>query len=251
MNDTRALRFTSATSHGAPHTSCLAAWLGPVIRLIQGLHDADLPASKATLITEITAATDSFRRNALTSGYAADMVDDAVYAVFATIDEVVLTSDVCFRDAWKTRSLQLERFGDQLAGEHFFDRLKSIRERGAYYAEVAQIYHLCLRLGFKGRFALDDSDRLSSLTAALGIDVDHMRGPAGLLAPHAARGDSPTFGIHHVASRWMMAVVLAAGLLGAAHFLRSSAHQRATAITTHAGLVDMPANVARLKINLP
>lgn len=229
----------------------LFALLRPMTRLIQSLHGTELPETKEALLAEIQAATDSFRSTALSSGYTKDMVEDAIYAVYAAIDEAVLTSTVPFRDAWKARSLQLERFGDQLAGEHFFDRLRNIRERGASHTEVAEVYLLCLRLGFRGRFALDDNDRLQSLTTALGSDVDHLRGPAGAMAPHTSRSDGQRFGLRGFASGWVIAGVLGCGLFVAGFFLRSSANKQGLSLADDGELIRVPAKVATLKITLP
>lgn len=238
----------------SPNTSNrtrLSALLSSATRLVQSLRGTDLPETREALLDQIRAVTDDFRTKALSSGYTKDMVDDAIYALYAAIDEAVLTSAVTFRDEWKTRSLQLERFGDQLAGEHFFDKLRHIRERGASHTEVAEVYHLCLRLGFEGRYALDDSDRLQSLTTTLGSDVDHLKGPAGAMAPHARRLDAQRFCLRGFASGWVVGGILVFGLFAAGLLLRSSASGPGDVLADSKGLIGMPAKVARLKVTLP
>jgi type VI secretion system protein ImpK len=235
----------------ASHRPRLSALLGPTARLIQSLRGTELPETKEALLAEIQAIADGFRSTALSSGYTAEMVEDAIYAIYAAIDEAVLTSPVSFRDAWKARSLQLERFGDQLAGEHFFDRLRNVRERGASHTEVAEVYHVCLRLGFKGRFALHDDDRLQSLTTALGTDVDHLRGATGAMAPHTAQSDAQRFGLRGFASAWVIGGVLCCGLLLGMFFLRSATDKQGMPVAGDVSLIQVPAKAARLKVTLP
>jgi type VI secretion system protein ImpK len=250
-NDVKALTMKATELRNAPSRPRLTALLSPATRLIQSLYGANPPETKEALLDEIRSVTDSFRSSALSSGHTADMVEDVIYAVYAAVDEAVLTSTASFRDGWKARSLQLERFGDQLAGEHFFDRLRHIRERGASYTEVAEVYHLCLRLGFRGRYALDDDDRLQNLTATLGTDVDHVREAAGAMAPHTSQADRQRFGLRGLASAWIVGVVLCCGLFAAGSFLRSSTGKRGMGVAGRDTLVHVPAKVARLKITLP
>ena len=93
------------------------------------------------------------------------------------------------RLAWERRPLQLVIFGDQLAGEHFFDRLEALRSAGGARLPALQVFHMCLLIGFRGKHALDASDKLSYLTARLGDEIAHMQGRSKGFAPQAERPD--------------------------------------------------------------
>eukprot|EP01032_Pedospumella_encystans_P035311 gene35311-39942_t len=104
----------------------------------------------------------------------------------AALDEIVLASGFPIREPWERRPLQLKVFGDQLAGEHFFDRLEALRAKGGVRLQSLQVFHLCLLLGFKGKYALDSSDKLACLTARVGDEIAHIKGKSRGFAPRAA-----------------------------------------------------------------
>ena len=51
-------------------------------------------------------------------------------------------------------------FGDQLAGENFFNRLESLRARGSAHLQALEVFHMCLLLGFQGRYIIEGSEKL-------------------------------------------------------------------------------------------
>ena len=52
-----------------------------------------------------------------------DDVFQAKFAFCALIDEIILMSKLRIRDEWERNPLQLEMFGEHMAGEKFFDSL--------------------------------------------------------------------------------------------------------------------------------
>jgi type VI secretion system protein ImpK len=234
-----------------PSRPRLVDLLGDGVRMLLDLRGPTLPGDHEDFLAKVSSFTDTFHRNALFAGYAPDVADDATYAICAAIDEAVLASSVSFRDAWEAQPLQLTRFGDQLAGDHFFARLDNIRKRGVSQAEVAEVYHLCMKLGFKGRFALDDDAKLRYLTTTLGSDIAHSRGATGALAHRGARLDAQRFSLRRLASTWTIVAILAFGLFLAGSSFRMSTSQQGKPLAGRDNLVQVPAKVARLKITLP
>lgn len=72
----------------------------------------------------------------------------ARFAVFAWIDEMILSSDWKERGRWQGEQLQLVYYKTNEAGELFFDRLNAL---GLHQRDVREVYYLCLALGFQGR----------------------------------------------------------------------------------------------------
>jgi type VI secretion system protein ImpK len=82
--------------------------------------------------------------------------------------------------------LQAELFGNQLAGEIFFQELQKTLSRNDSQetADLLEVYYLCLLLGFKGRYAAGGD--LRAITAAIQEKIQRVRGPAGPLSPRGA-----------------------------------------------------------------
>lgn len=79
--------------------------------------------------------------------------DSARFAVIAWVDEMVLRNAVAgnreIYDHWKRAPLQVELYNTANAGEEFFERLERLAPA---QNAVREVYHLCLCLGFRGRY---------------------------------------------------------------------------------------------------
>ncbi len=73
----------------------------------------------------------------------------AQFAVFAWIDEVILSSQWQEKLKWQGDQLQRNYFQTVDAGELFFDKLNELRPE---QLGVREVYYTCLALGFSGRF---------------------------------------------------------------------------------------------------
>jgi type VI secretion system protein ImpK len=191
-------------------------------------------------------------RHAKTAGVHVDDVTAAKYAFCAAVDEIILGSQFSIRDAWETRPLQLRIFGDQLAGEHFFERLEDLRARGNAHLQALEVFHMCLLLGFQGRYALDGHDKLNYLTARLGDEIARMRGKSRGFAPHAARPDQVANRMRSDLSLWvLMGVFSVAGLGAYLGFRGTLAHDTRTTLAAYNDLVKLPPRAANVTITLP
>lgn len=128
-------------------------------------------------------------------------MDKAKYALMAYIDEVILTSNLPFRDVWAEAPLQLRYFNDFGAGEQFFVKLNELRksqEVGA--ADALEIYFLCLAMGFKGKFATPaHAEQLRLITEKVASEVLKARSGTSILSPN---WQPPDFGPKVAARRW-------------------------------------------------
>ena len=78
---------------------------------------------------------------------------DIMYAVVAQADEIAQQKPGPLRDYWHQRPLQLRYFGENVAGDGFFDRLNRILQDPSRI-EALSVYHMVLNFGFEGRYAV-------------------------------------------------------------------------------------------------
>lgn len=81
----------------------------------------------------------------------------ARFAVFAWVDETILSSSWEGRQQWQREQLQRQYYQTSDAGELFFDRLNAI---GPHQRDVREVYFLCLALGFSGQYCNEGDDFL-------------------------------------------------------------------------------------------
>lgn len=72
----------------------------------------------------------------------------ARFAVFAWIDEAILSSGWNEKGKWQAEQLQRIYYQTTDAGELFFDRLNTV---SLQQRDVREVYYLCLAMGFTGR----------------------------------------------------------------------------------------------------
>jgi len=117
-----------------------------------------------------------------------DMID-AKFALAAFADEVIYHSTWPGKTQWLSNPLQLQFFQLNTAGDTFFVNLDNLHgQRGR--AHVAQIYFLCLSLGFQGKYRLRQQEGLAAVVEGLGNYVALSEGGGEVLAPNAERKDA-------------------------------------------------------------
>jgi type VI secretion system protein ImpK len=94
-------------------------------------------------------------REAGAAGYGASDLREAEFAVVAFLDETILSSKTPAAEEWRKRPLNIELFGQAIAGDVFFDKLSDIERRNdtPHLADLLEVYLVCLLLGFEGRYA--------------------------------------------------------------------------------------------------
>jgi type VI secretion system protein ImpK len=101
--------------------------------------------------------------NAQRGGFSTDETEKAKFALIAFVDEFIITSDWDGREDWIANPLQMEIYGRFDAGEEFFKKVEEIQLHPEKNKGVLEVYFICLGLGFKGKYALDSTEKLGSV----------------------------------------------------------------------------------------
>ena len=114
-------------------------------------------SSLPALRNHIASLLDAFAKDPRAQQAPADEVEEARFALVAWADETILRSDWSGRDDWLQDLLQLQLFRTNRAGDEFYDHLARLR---ADQHQAREVYFLCLALGFEGRYAGRDAERV-------------------------------------------------------------------------------------------
>lgn len=126
--------------------------------------------------TQVISAFDVMDRRAFEHQIDVTTVQHIKYAMAAFIDEVVLSSNWAGRADWMAKPLQLEFFGEHLAGENFYHRLAQLRQGGVQNTDLLEVYYVCMQLGFEGMYRMQGLEKLMALQVDLRSQIDMARG---------------------------------------------------------------------------
>ena len=160
-----------------------------VLSLILQLRNSrDLPAPDI-LQRRVLGLFDTMMQNGREARIPEQDMTDAKFALAAFADEVIYSSTWPGKTQWLSNPLHLQFFQLNTAGDVFFNNLDNLHgQRGR--AHVAQIYFLCLALGFQGKFRLRHQEQLGAIAEGLGNFVALSEGGGEVLAPNAERKDA-------------------------------------------------------------
>lgn len=210
------------------------------------------PQSDTVFLDNMKRFLDDFERQARKLDASPEDIHFAKYAYCAAVDEIILQSQFNIRASWERRPLQLELFGDQLAGENFFRFLEELRAQGTVRLQVLEVFHMCLLLGFQGKYMLEGQEKINYLTASLGAEIARMKGKHHGFAPHAERPDHIVNRIRTELPLWVICSMFALLALGAYLGLDSLlADAVAENILGYSHVVKLAPRAPHLLISLP
>ena len=137
----------------------LITFAGPIFDLILRVK-AGIVKPNPELRGKAEAMFDDFERRAERYRFNHKIVNVSKFGLAAFVDEAVLTADFPLRHEWEKNPLQLKYFGEQLAGNKFFDKLESMLPQIEVTQDAVEIYYYCMLLGFKGRYAVYEQEKL-------------------------------------------------------------------------------------------
>lgn len=217
--------------------------------LLKGKHaPQDAEAFRERIKQFLTA----FERGATRMNASAEDVYACKYAFCATVDEAVLMSGFKVKEAWQRLPLQVQFFGEQLAGEQFFEKLEELRRQGAPRVQAMEVFHMCLLLGFQGKYLIEGSEKLGYLTARLGDEIARIKGQGAGFAPHWAAPDRIQHQLKNEVPLWVVASVFGLMALLAYTGLRWQLGQHTSESLGQAHhIVQLAPQVAHITITLP
>ncbi len=169
----------------------LIAFAGPVFDLILRLK-AGIVAPSNDLRPKIASMLTDFENRAERYRFSSKITQVAKFALAAFVDETVLSSNFNLKEEWEKNPLQLEYFGESLAGNKFFEKLAAMIKQVEVTADAVEIYYVCMLLGFKGRYGVYEKEKLLTImqeTANALVRAGKIR-PVEL-SPHWLANDQP------------------------------------------------------------
>lgn len=143
--------------------------------------------------------------------YPSQAVQSGKFALAAFIDETVLTADFPLRQEWEKYPLQLEYFGEHLAGVKFFERLEELLKESLQHIDIIELYYVCLLLGYKGRYKIYLEDQLKQVINNVAehlIKANRLKNVS--LSPHAKANDQPKLVSDHGLPLWIKLTTITA-----------------------------------------
>ncbi|MFB3776392.1 MAG: DotU family type IV/VI secretion system protein [Bryobacteraceae bacterium] len=178
-----------------------------VVRLRSGRQPVTSADTFRAQMRQVLAAADQEARN---RGYTAEDARLASFAVVAFLDESVLNLQNPVFAGWPRKPLQEEMFGGHVAGEIFFQSLNRLLERSEspQLADVLEVFHLCVLLGYRGKYGAGGQAELKSQMDAVAQKIRRIRRDTGALSPDW-RPPSEVVRAQ-VADRWFRPLLIAA-----------------------------------------
>jgi type VI secretion system protein ImpK len=190
---------------------CSAELFALAAPLRSGRTSSELPDN---FRERVMAGFDTLERMAFERQIPSSVTEDAKYALAAYIDEAVITSEWAGRTDWMSQPLQLELFGEHLAGEGFFRRLAELRQGGEANTELLELYYVCLQLGFEGMYRMHGLEQLMALQVDLRKQLEDYRGvPEHRLSRHGTPDNGILQRVGKHLPYWVIASVTGAVLV--------------------------------------
>jgi len=161
----------------ANQAGSLVELAAPITKQIADLAGDNVPQDAASLLARFEDLFRVFESRAIRGGYTEGEMGFAKYALAGTADEAILLSNLPVKDEWLGRPLQMVFFDDFSAGETFYEKLDAARtNRTNKAADVLEVFHLCLALGFKGKYGDSrGTERRRVLMDALASEINQSR----------------------------------------------------------------------------
>lgn len=169
----------------------LITFAGPIFDLILRIK-AGIVAPGNELRPKMIGLLDEFEKRAERYRFNHKIVQVSKFALASFFDETILTNNFPLKTEWEKYPLQLELFGEQLAGNKFFEKLESMLKQIEVTQDAVEVYYYSMLLGFKGRYAIYEQEKLLAImqeTANALVKVGKIK-PVEL-SPHWLANDQP------------------------------------------------------------
>jgi type VI secretion system protein ImpK len=150
------------TSRRSQSANDLSSFASPLFDLILRIK-AGIVAPSNSLRPKVAGLLQDFEDRANRYRFDSKIIQVSKFALASFFDETILTNNFPLKDEWEKNPLQLEYFGEQLAGNKFFDKLQAMLKQIDSTQDAVEIYYICMLLGFKGRYAVYEHDKLMNI----------------------------------------------------------------------------------------
>lgn len=172
-------------------SSDLVSLAAPVLDMVLRLK-AGVVAPSQELRPAISRLLNEVEQRGATLRYSDRQVKALKFALAAFVDETMMSTNFPLREEWEKFPLQLEYFGEHLAGVKFFDTLEEMLKNIESEADVVEVYYICMLLGFKGKYKVYMEDQLQSLIERTSAELRRVgRLQETELSPHWRVTDQP------------------------------------------------------------
>jgi type VI secretion system protein ImpK len=154
--------FRQARAHPNP----LVAAFAPLLEIAPELERATAPASAASLRVRLYDNLIQARDAVVGRGVALTRADQAAWFVAALIDDLAMNTPWGGHSDWPRQPLVVSLAGDVDAGSRFFERLAEYQRYPERDPEMLELAHICLGLGFRGRFRVEGPQAQGALLQA-------------------------------------------------------------------------------------
>lgn len=164
---------------------------GPVFQLVMKLRSGKTAQAANPRPIAQQLFKDLEQRGA-TLRYSERQIREIKFALAAFVDETILTTNLTLREEWEKFPLQLEYFGEQLAGIKFFEHLDELVRNIETEADVVEVYYMSLLLGFKGKYTVYMEEQLQGVIEHTASELKRVgRLKEADLSPHWKVRDQP------------------------------------------------------------
>ncbi|MEO8144035.1 MAG: type VI secretion system protein TssL, long form [Betaproteobacteria bacterium] len=155
----------------------LVAAANPVLVVVPQIRHALRHPDPEGLRAGLRERLNVFEQDARATGIGAETLADASFALCALLDESAASTP--WGTAWSTAGMLAERHPGSNGGERFFELLEKLSADPASNIVVLEFFHVCLALGFEGRYrdAANGRDELVAQRARLLEQIRQQRAP--------------------------------------------------------------------------
>ena len=121
----------------------------PVFQGLKELHQ-DLSETSEKSLIDVKEDLNALLSKVNAAGYSKQQNQNALFAVCALIDEMILASDWKRSDEWANEPFQKTYFDTQKAGTQFYERLDGLNENDEKEQDVREVFLYALVQGFSG-----------------------------------------------------------------------------------------------------
>ncbi len=133
-----------------PNDNPIMRAASPLLLLLGRLRSSLLRAPPSALTSQIAAAIETCEREMRASGVAVKEANTAKYVLCATADEVLAHLPAEDQIEGRRSGLMTRFFGESNDARRFFDELDRVKADGKAQANLLELFHACLALGFQG-----------------------------------------------------------------------------------------------------